>query len=222
MKVGLLAALVVFASLPTHAKDGPEHHRWGIKTSYKLDNPERNVPLGVLLALPLPNHGPKATIERQRISASVTIDNITLREGDNVTTIGYLRVAASEPDGDFHLQLSETRDGMDNFLVIEAPSPASVNKGLSPNVRAVRAYVVNAIGRMPSSAGTVLKDPPLVEATGALFYDASHEAKDKHCLPRGKRGMLSRTCWEQHPVARLRTYVPDKLVKERIANGKGI
>lgn len=202
--IGTIIALALVASA-AEAKPPVEHHRWGIKTSMASTDEPQAVPLALLLALPIPRHGPKRTLEKGLIPSLVTIRNVTLKEGDTVATTGYLRVVASEPDGDLHLQLSTTRDGTDDFFIIEVPNPRYARKGLSrADAKAVRDYVVSLVGHLPGEKGIVLKEPPLVWAEGQLFYDVSHEKVDGSVELRGKRGMLSYTCWEIHPVKLLR------------------
>lgn len=93
----------------------------------------------------------------------------------------------------------------------------------SPTLRHRVALVRTALdtllaGRPPSPAGTLLPDPPQVVVEGQLFFDAWHVKSDGTVTPRGKRGMLSKTAWELHPVTGLRLVRPARLSLKHVSS----
>lgn len=182
--------------------------RWSIKTSLPKKLNKVTIPLTELLSLDNPiesytvkEHGNK------RINNAVQRG---LKEGDIVTTRGYLHLIALENDsknhrdGDYHIQIRATPEWKDSCLIIEIPYPNErfvKDEKLREKCRVVREFVKEKFlrGKEPC-AGNIMKHKMYVEITGQLFFDAPHLKGH----PRGKKGMKSYTCWEIHPVTSIR------------------
>jgi hypothetical protein len=120
---------------------------------------------------------------------------------------------AGEPDGDYHIEISETPDTFDNCLVVEVPKddPAFVTN--SPDVlaaaRVVRDFVKARLltGADPTGKVLIMQRPPFVQVTGQLFFDDAHVAQTAKGDYRGKsinkKQLPSKTVWEIHPITQL-------------------
>ncbi|HVS26542.1 MAG TPA: hypothetical protein VHE58_04500 [Burkholderiales bacterium] len=130
-------------------------------------------------------------------------------EDQIVSVRGYVHLVAGEPDGDYHIQISNSPTSGDHCIVVEVPKddPIYVH---DPYVRekagAVRQLIRDRLlkGREPSSGGSVMQHPPYMEFAGALFFDDAHVGD----APRGKKGMHAATLWEIHPVIGARFVKP--------------
>jgi hypothetical protein len=179
-----------------------KHHRWQLKT---------HLPAGADLA-----HPTFVPVERLQSLAEVpgvaksdkrykearipTFPNpLGLREGQVVTTRGWLHIAAHPSDDDYHLQLTASRADPQHALIVEIPAPElTTDPALRPLFDRARAFVRDSVleGTKLRKHGVVLDDPPYVAVTGILFYDDAFVGQP----PRGKRGQLAGTLWELHPV----------------------
>ena len=193
-----LVGLVPF-SAAKEIKPGVE--RWPIKTSVPANAVQRKVPLSELLKFPDPpdvRHN-DARYQAPRIPP---FDNpLGLKEGDAISTNGWLHLVAGESDGDYHIQVSDSPTSGDHCIVVEVPSgdPAFVKSAaLQLKVERVRAFIRDKLlrGKEPSSAGSVMQHPVYVTIVGQLFYDDAHVGDP----PRGKKGMHAANLWELHPV----------------------
>ena len=129
------------------------------------------------------------------------------REGDLITTAGWLHLVALEDEGDYHIQISASHADGNNCLVVEVPKDDAafvadvLLRERSAAVRLfVRARLLHNPNREASTGGDLMVHPPYVRVTGALFYDDGHVGD----APRGKRGMKAATLWELHPVVSIR------------------
>jgi hypothetical protein len=195
--VRLFAALIA-AMLGLTIKPGVE--RWPVKIR-PSHGESRFVFLTDLLAMPPPpnvKHNDKR-YQRKRIPATIGMPT----EGELIITSGYLRLAALEPDGDYHLQLSVTPVAPE-VVIVEIPDQRFVlDDDLKANVATARAAVRGFLGsaqREPSSSGSLLSPPPFVCVAGALFHDISHLDKDGTVQARGKKHMHAPSIAEIHPV----------------------
>ncbi len=209
-KTFLACALLLFASTPAFPKGGlhPHHSRWPIKTSIRdksrLDHP-KEVSLDALLNLKPP---PDVAKNDPRYNANYIphFENFAkLDEGDIVVTTGWLHVAAFEEDGDYHLQISPSKEGGEPCLIVEIPMPEPefvADDDLRPMFRKAREFVQSRLpSGEPREKEAARLDPPVhVRVTGQLFYDDAHVEDVK---PRGKLGMKSHTLWEIHPVTKI-------------------
>jgi hypothetical protein len=189
------------------------HERWAIKTSLPAGvNLASSQPTALekLLALPNPqgvSHN-DSRYETERIPA---FDNdLKAKEGDLLTTTGWLYLVATEADCDYHIQISDKARTLDsppapddNCLIVEAPKPDFVaDANLSARVSQAREYIKAKLlrGSEPSTRGSVMQHAVCVQVTGQLFYDDAHVESNGQVELRGKREMHSRTPWELHPV----------------------
>lgn len=187
------------AQEPTH----PGTERWTIKTSVPDDtnfSKPATIPLADLLAMPdAPNvkHN-DPSYETARIPAGA---GATYKEGDLLTTRGWLFLVAGETDGDYHIQISGSAQSGDHCVIVEIPNPDpqyTKSADLQPMFEAARTFIKTKLlaGKDPSVSGSVMQHPVYVTVTGQLFYDDAHVGDQ----PRGKKGMKASTLWELHPV----------------------
>lgn len=191
--------------------DGPGKARWPIKTSLpggtSASASGQIITLAKLLALPA---APGVTDNDERFQdARIPAFNndLQVKEGDLVTTTGWLYLVATEKDDcDYHIQVSlkarttaKKPQASDDCIIVEAPRPDFVSgNDLSAKVSQERAYIKSKLllGKEPSNNGSVMQHPVCVTVSGQLFYDDAHEAGQL----RGKKGMSSHTLWELHPI----------------------
>ena len=128
-----------------------------------------------------------------------------------VRTRGYVRLVAGEPDGDFHIQITETPDTFDNCLVVEVPKDDSEfvkDAAVSKAVKSVRDFIMIRL-KTGDPTGRIVRivGPAYVEVTGQLFFDAEHQAAMTKGVFRGKsikgKKLPSKTSWEIHPITRM-------------------
>lgn len=150
----------------------------------------------------------KGKFDTKRIKTTVG-GNLHLKEGDLITTTGWLWLVALEDasdthrDGDYHIQIRPFESWGDSCLIVEVPYKAFASgtnlKMKCDEVRTfIRSHFLN--NREPAKAGSVLPHSVKVTVTGQLFFDAIHI----NTAPRGKQGMKSYTCWELHPVIEMK------------------
>ena len=200
----LFLAIFIYVAVPSAAarETTPGKERWPIKTSLPTGSvAKKAIPLSDLLNLPDPPNVRRndALYQSNRIPSFPNA--LAVKEGDLITTTGWLHLVASETDGDYHIQVSESRNSGDHCLVVEVPlgDPEFVSsESLRRQVEQVRAFIREKllVGKEPSAAGSVMNHPVSVRITGQLFYDDAHVGDH----PRGKKGMHAATLWELHPV----------------------
>ncbi len=216
-----VSILLLFQLVPAAQKPvSPGKERWPIKTSVvegtELQRPGTLIPLTDFLALPEPP-GVRDNDPRYQSARIPKPDGAKFAEGQIVRTRGYIRLVAGEPDGDYHMQLSETPDTFDNSLVVEVPKDDLAFIANSPEVLAaaktVRAFVTARLlkGGDPTGRVMVIQHPTYVEVAGQLFFDDAHVAQTAQGKYRGKsinkRQLPSKTVWEIHPVTSM-TFAP--------------
>ncbi|HUI75426.1 MAG TPA: hypothetical protein VLX32_10790 [Candidatus Acidoferrum sp.] len=214
--LGVLALSAFGVSAPgasAQSCSGPGTKRWTIKTSLppnpNVDNPKA-IALPDLLAL-APAKGVTnndADFEMARIPAFP--NSLNVKEGDIVRTTGWLYLVATEADCDYHIQISTkprtTTDKPtpdDDCMVVEAPKPDFVDDAdLKQRTDTVRNYIKTKMlrNKEPSTRGSVMIHAVCVRVSGQLFYDDSHLKTNGDVEPRGKKGLLSHTLWELHPI----------------------
>jgi hypothetical protein len=182
----------------------PGVERWPIKTS-ALDDGTKGKPakLGDLLGL-----GNAADVKRNDPrfkEARIPGEQVPIgKEGDLITTTGWLHLVALEDDGDYHIQISGSQTDGNNCLIVETPKNdeefVKDDAKLIEHAAAVRLFIrknlLHDAMKEPSGNGNKMTHPPFVRVTGALFYDDSHVGDE----PRGKKGMKAATLWELHPI----------------------
>ena len=201
----VLAIIMLVAGRALYAQGNlqPGVERWVVKTSVPAHSKRRNVPLSELIVLPNPIEAEDAQFETSRIPTTVGARG--LREGDIVTTKGWVHLVALEDDakthrdGDYHIQIRTTNEWADTCLVIEIPYSQFVSdKTLAKECDAARQFVRERLlnGNEPGQGGNKLQHAAYVTVKGQLFFDAPH----LNGKPRGRRNMKSYTPWEIHPV----------------------
>jgi hypothetical protein len=119
------------------------------------------------------------------------------QEGKEVAVIGYLRLVALEPDGDYHLQLTESTSST-KCVIAEVPNPDFVTDArLKAQAKAAREAIDKLRKKGTLIGGALLPIAVRVKLSGVLFYDSAHVGTP----PRGKQGMTAPSLWELHPVA---------------------
>ncbi len=181
----------------------PGVDRWPIKTSILKKSRSKFIPLRELLTLPNPIANEGDASDTGRIPTKVGTGG--LKEGDFVSTTGWLQLVALERagdtkrDGDYHIQIRTDSTWADTCLVVEVPYPNFItDPSLKNSASDVRAFIREKLlkNKEPGTSGNVMSHPVYVTLKGQLFFDAPHLAGS----PRGKRGMRSYTPWEIHPI----------------------
>ncbi len=203
-----IGVVIVFITSLAFAQTlNPGVDRWAIKTSLLPHSQRKNVSLRSLLALSNPIESKSKEYNAERIPTLVEGD---LKEGDLVTTTGWLELVALEDDakkhrdGDYHIQLRNYSAWADSCLIVEIPFPDFIeDTKLKESCAKARAFVKERLlgGNEPSKKGTPLIHPAYVRITGQLFFDAAHlHGGLRGKTPKGYPLMHSYTCWEIHPV----------------------
>ena len=145
----------VFLAVPlligaAEIKPGSPVSRWTIKTSLPegsdLTKPGTAIALGDMLTLaPAAQNRTKEYQDRRYPRTA----GAKAGEGDIVRTAGWIRLVAGEPDGDFHIQITDTLDTFDNCLVVEVPKDDATFVTKAPEViaaaRSVRDFVITKL-----------------------------------------------------------------------------
>lgn len=178
----------------------PGVSRWTVKTTL-LAKPAK--PIAVTLAKLTALRAP-ASAEQDKERATRFPDDLGkgLKEGSLVRVSGWVRLIATDPDCDYHIQLTPTNSGTVGTVIVEVPSPeASYEKSaeLRDSATAVRTFLKTKLlkGKEPAGGQGSKIGRAYVEVIGQLFIDAHHLP---HCDQRGKQGMHATTCWEVHPI----------------------
>ena len=217
--ITILSATILFLFSPnaTRAQDpgfdgSPGKERWTIKTSVKEHAKRRSLSLREILDLENPISKQADASDSARITNAVGTKK--LREGDMITTEGWMKLVALEKtgsaksDGDYHIQLRVSQAWGDTCLIVEVPWEKFVtDDSVSAWCARVREFIRSKIlkkQKNPSTGGNVI-DSAYVAVKGQLFFDASHLNNDGTTQQRGKKDgqsteMHSYTCWEIHPV----------------------
>lgn len=203
IKYLISVVLILTAAANVQAKEQkPGVERWPIKTTIaKVVKSPTPIDFDKFVVLPDPSsaaHNNK-DFKKKRYQG----------EDQIVSVKGYVYLVAGEPDGDYHIQISNSAQSGDHCIVVEVPKddPTYVQ---DPYVRekagAVRQLIRDKLlnGKEPASGGSVMKRPPYMEFAGALFFDDAHVGDP----PRGKKGMHAATLWEIHPVIGARFVKP--------------
>ena len=206
-----LVALLCLGASASEArtfKPGSARARWSIKTSVlagaDLAHP-KNVPLDKLLGL---GDVPGVSAQDCRFTSVRIPDALQgLHEGDMIRTKGWVHLVACEGDGDYHLQISNSKTSGNQCLVVEMPmDKATFEKdaklrGLYAKLRPfLRRELLHDENKEFSEAGNWMKSEVYMSITGQLFFDDWHvggEPRGKS--PKGHPGKAA-TLWEIHPV----------------------
>ena len=210
---GLIITLASFLSFKEDPSFTPGKERWPIKTSVTHFTPVKHAALREIMDLTNPVKEVRGQLRKEyqdkRFPGLVGKKNF--REGDIISTTGYILLAAIEKDkngedGDIHVQVRISSNWADSCLIVEATYPPFIkgNQRLQDSCKKVRDFFEEMIlcGKNIIGFGTHGKKAPLVQITGQLFFDAHH----MNSVPRGKSNpktkekMHSYSCWELHPV----------------------
>jgi hypothetical protein len=195
---------------------GPGTDRWPVKTSADLEQTPKSVTISKLKNLPplFTTKESKASRDEHQEKVHSTVKG-GLREGQILAVKhGYLQLIAREAsfnekhgdfeDGDYHIQIGETRDEREGCVIVEIPDPAFVkDAALKAKVTQARADVLNILKlKSVSDSGTCIAHPPKVTVVGQLFWDSAHSGSTKPGGGRGKKQchQMAATIWEVHPV----------------------
>lgn len=141
-----------------------------------------------------------------------------LKEGDIVTTTGYMHLVALEKDentkdGDYHIQITLRPEWSDSCFIVEMPYAEFAAAALKSNTEANRKFIRTRILHDSSVQATVKGNiitpgSVFVSINGQLFYEAIHAKDMRNSDPakntyRGKKGMHSYTAWELHPITNI-------------------
>lgn len=211
MKKPFLLLLLLWSVIISANPDlSPGIDRWTIKTTLVSDAHQKTMTLAALLKLKKPftasegisSNDPHYDDNR----FTKTLNSTGLKEGDIVTTKGYLHLVALEKasdtkrDGDYHIQITNSAEWGDSCLVVEIPLPDFIDDpDLKQQVTIARQFVKEKLlkNKEPGTGGNKMQHEVYVQVKGALFFDLIHSSSTD---ARGKRGMKSYTCWEIHPV----------------------
>jgi hypothetical protein len=200
MRRCLIATLVMLATSMNAQCVKPGVSRWAVKTSLPAT---RTKPVAVSLA-ELTALAPPASAETSKELATRFPENLGhgLKEGSLVRVSGWVRLIATDPDCDYHIQLTPTNSGTNGTVIVEVPNPDAAYENsaeLRDSATAVRDFLKTKLlkGKEPSGGKGSLIGAAYVEVIGQLFIDAHHLP---HCDGRGKQGMPATTCWEVHPI----------------------
>ena len=111
------------------------------------------------------------------------------------------RLETSKDDGDWHIELTERRDGPpDSCIVAEIP----LGK-LGSVYRQARADLRLLVADRRRSKNGVLAQPIAVQLVGAAFFDGHHRARRRVIIDpkHGRCNSSLRALWELHPVYRV-------------------
>ena len=199
-------------ALPISLAPGSIKARWSIKTSLP-SNTDLSKPAGVLALPDFLALAPAADHMSTQFESALfpKTAGAKFADGDIVQTTGFVRLVAGEPDGDFHIQLTETNDTFDNSLVVEVPKddPAFVRDAtVSAAAKTVRDFVTTQLKTGDPTGRVVhIVGPAYVQVTGQLFFDAEHQAAMAKNVFRGKsidgKQLPSKTSWEIHPIVKM-------------------
>jgi hypothetical protein len=215
----ILANGSVAGAAKKKAKDfEPGKARWEIKTTIPDDASVKNstkVALKTMLAIK-PPAGAKGHSRRMDHKRYASTNAAGLVEGDMITVSGWIRLIAAEPDGDYHIQIAQTKSSQARCFIVEVPRPLNTfvkEKRVLKAAATVRAKIrSNVLGGKELRYGGVklLKSPkqrPVYATfTGQFFYDDWHIGD----APRGKKGCKSPTIAEIHPIMAVQFPAPPR------------
>jgi hypothetical protein len=183
----------------------PGKARWEIKTSVPAGidlNNSKKVNLQTLLAIKPPPgaKGHSRLMDHKRYPAALKAAGLV--EGQIISATGWIHLIAAEPDGDYHIQIAQSKDNQKRCFIVEVPRSVQrfvkdkrVRKAAATVRERIRSKVLNG-KELKYGGSRLLKLPVFARVTGQFFYDDWHIG-DK---PRGKKGCKSPTITEIHPI----------------------
>jgi hypothetical protein len=208
--IAVLASMVLVALFVGLVYGGcvkPGAKRWPIKTSVPEDadlTHPKFVPLKKLLTLGDPPNAKRSDKRYQDALIPPFSNSLKLQEGNIVSTTGYLHLVATEPDCDYHIQISDSPTDGNNCLIVEVPMNDKeyvADEKVREQAGKVRAFIRDKLlkGKEPGG-GNIMQHEVYVTIAGQLFYDDAHVGDQ----PRGKKGMKAATLWEIHPITSIK------------------
>jgi hypothetical protein len=197
----------------------PGKARWEIKTTVPDDadiKASKDVDLHTVLAIKAPP-GAKGHSRRMDHKRYPTAPNAAgLAEGEMITVSGWIHLVAAEPDGDYHIQIAQTKGSQIRCFIVEVPRPVKkfvkddrVRKGAATVRELIRSKVLDG-KELKYGATRELKPPKkspvYASITGQFFYDDWHIGDN----PRGKKGCKSPTISEIHPIMSIKFPTPPR------------
>jgi hypothetical protein len=215
MKTLLVLLLAVLAVCFAYAEDAPGSlkARWPVKTSLptsaKLKKKAQHK-LDKLINLEAPPAYVRKDTRDSRIPGTVGGD---LADGKMVQVDGYVHMLARDPDGDYHIQITESADSLSPCFIVEMPKPENAfvpDASLHPALETERAWVRRELlhdeNKQPGTGGHNMNTAPKVRVVGQLFYDDQHVGAGR----KGKLGCKQLPSWEVHPVTSIAFLEPKK------------
>ena len=214
MKKVLIACVALAFSVLSLAFDEPgtPAARWPVKTSLPTSASLRkhaHPDLNKLIHL----DPPPAYVRKQTRSVRIPGKVSGLADGQMVQVDGYVHMLARDPDGDYHLQITESADKITPCFIIELPKPeaafvadAALRSSLETARAKIRLGLLHDENKEPSSGGHVMAMVPKMRIIGQLFYDDQHTGAGR----KGKLGCKELPSWEIHPVTKLSFLEPKK------------
>jgi hypothetical protein len=203
--LAILSGSVADAAQKRKKAFAPGKARWEIKTSLPASadlNNSKKVSLQTLLAIKPPPgaKGHSRRMDHKRYPAAPNAAGLV--EGQIISATGWIHLIAAEPDGDYHIQIAQTKDSQTRCFIVEVPRPLQrfvkdrrVRKAVAAVREKIRSKVLD--GKELKYGGTrLLRSPVFARIRGQFFYDDWHIG-DK---PRGKKGCKSPTITEIHPI----------------------
>jgi hypothetical protein len=139
-----------------------------------------------------------------------------LKEGDIVTTQGYLHLVATEDSGKvteaYYLQLTVHGQWGDSCLIVKVPSKQMSTMTSSEANMDLKKFLRQQLtkGKTPCVGGNIMHNSVYVSVTGSLAYNSLYAGAMRGPKPlyRGRRNMHSYTPWEIKNVSRLEFILP--------------
>jgi len=197
-------------------KPGSLKARWPVKTTLasgtSVTHP-REVLLSDLIALP---DAPGVAAQDARYTSTRIPEAVDgLHEGDLVRTEGWVHVIAEDDDGDYHIQVTNSRTSGNRCFIVELPKDQSAfEKNAAQRARCaklrpfLRTSLLHDAGREPSKGGNWMVGECYMSITGQLFFDDWHVGGEARGVqPGGHKGKAA-TLWELHPVTSIAFAAP--------------
>ncbi|MES2703412.1 MAG: hypothetical protein V4649_12275 [Bacteroidota bacterium] len=181
----------------------PQYRTVTVSPVTKHDAPRSNRVIGIYDVMQMPLADAKMNDPKTPVAA-----RYGLKDGDVVTTQGYLQVIATEDSAKsteaYYLQLTLSSGKSDSCLIVKIPTSHFANER---NAMFIKELVK---GRIPCAGGNTLRKPVYVSVTGKLTYNASRASAMRGAKPafQGKRDMHSYTPWEISSVSNIEYAMP--------------
>jgi hypothetical protein len=109
---------------------------------------------------------------------------------------GWVRRVRNETDGDWHVEMTQTKSTPDSLCVVVEIPPAAD----SPMFAAARTALEGLLDTPLTKAVNDFPKPVQVKMVGAAFYDGEHRRGSPNRSLGTAHGRCNQTLWELHPV----------------------